>query len=58
MPQSMKNLGEAILFLPPRSKMTKQTNNTQKISLEQTESPNDYKGESISDFFVHLLAQV
>lgn len=38
-------------------KQTKQTNNTQKISPKQTENLNDYTGESISDFFMHLLAK-
>lgn len=42
-----------------QNKQTKnQSNNTQTISQKQTENLNDSKEESISDFFMHLLAQV
>lgn len=37
--------------------MSKQTNYIQKISPKQTENLYDSKEESISDFFMHLLAQ-
>lgn len=55
MPQSMKNPGEAIIFYP----LLPKCQNKQTISKKyhQTENLNDYKEESISDFFMHLLAQ-